>query len=31
MAVAGTGYASFGIATLLSQRNHVTAADAIHI
>lgn len=30
MAVAGTGYASFGIATLLSQRDYVTAVEAIH-
>ena len=31
IAVAGTGYASFGIATLLSQRDHVTQVEAIHI
>ena len=30
IAVAGTGYVGLSIATLLSQRHHVTAVDVIH-
>ena len=29
IAIAGTGYVGLSIATLLSQRNHVTAVDVI--
>ena len=31
VAVAGTGYVGLSIVTLLSQRDHVTALDTIHI
>ena len=31
VAVAGTGYVGLSIVTLLSQHDHVTALDTIHI